>query len=137
MKRTFALALVMSILVLGALPAGAAKTSDFAVEGEARGLELALGEQGLTLGVALSRGNSSPFAAGAGAGQCTVLGSTNDPQELPCNESTMQKSSTSAGGNTPGETCAAPSIPAPLNSVLNIDLACGSSSSAITKGLPT
>lgn len=138
MKRTFALALVMSILVLGALPAGAAKTADFAVEGEARGLELALGEQGLTLGVALSQGNSSPLAAGAGAGQCTVLGTDNDPQELPCNESTMQKSSTSTatGGNTPAETCAAPAIPAPLNSVLNIDLACGSSNSSIVKGLP-
>ena len=137
MKRSFALALVLSILVLGALPAGAAKTANFAVEGEARGLELALGEQGLTLGVALSQGNSSPFAAGAGAGQCTVLGNNSDPQELPCNESTMQKSSTSGGGNTPGETCAAPTIPEPLNSVLNIELACGSSSSAITKGSPT
>lgn len=138
MKRPFALALALSTLVLIALPAGAApaKKATFAVEGEARGLELALGDQGLTLGVALTRGNSSPFAAGAGAGQCTVLGSNNDPAEIPCNESTMQKSSTATGGNTPGETCAAPSIPAPLNSVLNIDLACGSSSSSIVKGLP-
>lgn len=136
MKRTLALALVMSILVLIALPAGA-KTADFAVEGEARGLELALGDQGVTLGVALARGNSNPFAAGAGAGQCAVLGNNNDPEEIPCNESTTQKSSTSSKGGAPGETCAAPSVPEPLNSVLNIDIACGSSASAIVKDMPT
>jgi len=139
MKRTLALAMILSIFVLAALPAGAAATKDatFALEGEARGLELALGDQGLTLGVALARGNSSPFAAGAGAGQCTVLGTNTDPEELPCNESTSQKSSTTTSTSGTGETCAAPSIPAPLNTVLNVDLACGSSASKIVRGLPT
>lgn len=138
MKRTLALALALSTLVLTALPAAAAaKPATYAVEGEARGLELALGDQGVTLGVALTRGNSNPFAAGAGAGQCAVLGNNNDPEDIPCNESTTQKSSTSGKGSTPGETCAAPSIPAPLNSVLNIDLACGSSASAIKRNMPT
>lgn len=138
MKRSLALALVISALVLMALPAGAAdgKTT-YALEGEARGLELSVGEQGLTLGVALSRADSTPKALGVGAGQCSVLGQSSDPDSLPCNEETMQKSSAPGQPNDQGETCAAPAVPAPLDSVLTLDLACGASWSAVTKAGPT
>lgn len=137
MKRTLALAVVMAALVLMALPAGAAPTkNNFAVEGEARGLELSLGDQGLTLGVALSRANSTPSVEGVGAGQCSVLGESSDPDQLPCNESTMQKSSAPGSTNEAGEVCAGPAIPAPLDTVLNVDLACGASTSSVTNAGP-
>ncbi len=138
MKRSLALAVAMSALVLMALPAGAAApTTSYALEGEARGLELSLGDQGLTLGVALSRADSTPKALGVGAGQCSVLGQSPDPDQLPCNESTMQKSSAPNDESEPGETCASPSLPPQLASVLTVDLACGSSASALTKAGPT
>ena len=137
MKRSFALALVMSALVLMAMPAGGAETkSTYALEGEARGLELSLGEQGLTLGVALSRADSTPKVEGVGAGQCSVLGQSSDPDRLPCNEDTMQKSSAPGNPNDDPETCAGPAIPAPLDSVLTLDLACGASSSSLTDAGP-
>ena len=138
MKRTLALATVMSALVLMALPAtAAAPETTYALEGEARGLELSLGEQGLTLGVALSRADSTPNVQGVGAGQCSVLGQSSDPDQLPCNESTMQKSSAPNGDSEPGETCASPALPPQLASVLALDLACGSSASTVTKAGPS
>lgn len=141
MKRLFPLVFALSALLGAALPAAtAAPARNYALEGEARGLELALGDQGLTLGVALSRGDSTPTAQGVGAGQCSVLGQNANPEELPCNESTMQ-SSEAPGGGSPSkdgtQTCAGPAIPAPLNSVLTLDLACGASASSIAGGPQT
>ncbi|HJR44758.1 MAG TPA: LPXTG cell wall anchor domain-containing protein [Actinomycetota bacterium] len=139
MKRPLALALAVSSLVLVALPAGAAasKRATYALEGEARGLELAIGDQGVTLGLALARGSSTPIAEGVGAGQCSVLGDEADPDNLPCNESTTQKSVAPGEANAQGEICAGPAIPAPLDSVLTIDVACGSSVSAVRNGTPS
>ena len=140
MKRLFALVFALLALVAASLPAGAAAPArSYALEGEARSLELALGDQGLTLGVALSRGNSTPSAKGVGAGQCSVLGQNANPEELPCNESTMQSSQAPGGGSASKDgrqTCAGPAIPAPLNSVLTLDLACGASASTIAGGAP-
>lgn len=139
MKRLFPLVFT-GLLVAAAVPAAAAPArSTYALQGEARGLELGLGNQGLTLGVALSRGDSSPSAEGVGAGQCSILGQDPDPDELPCNESTTQTSEAPSGGsssNDGSQTCAGPDIPAPLDSVLTIDLACGASISAIDNGTP-
>lgn len=144
MKRLFPLVFAALALAAASVPAGAAAPaaapaqSSYALEGEARGLELALGEQGVTLGVALSRGDSSPSAEGVGAGQCSVLGQDPDPDDLPCNESTMQTSQ--APGGSPSkdgaQNCAGPSIPAPLGSVLTIDVACGASVSSIAGARP-
>lgn len=139
MKRVLAF-VIPAALVLAALPAGASapvKTrSSFALSGEARGLELAVGGQGVTLGAAFSSVDSKPSAKGIAAGQCGVLGNEPDPDNLPCNESTTSKSSY-PGDNEMGEVCAGPAVPDPLGSILQIDLACGSSFSALTKGLPT
>lgn len=138
MKRVLACVVPAALLIV-ALPAGAAvvKTqARFALTGEARGLELALGDQGLTLGVAFSGVDSKPSAYGVASGQCGVLGDEPDPDDLPCNESTTSKSSY-PGDNEAGEVCAGPAVPDPLGSILQIDLACGSSFSALKKGLPT
>ena len=137
-KRLFALIFTLLALLAAALPAGAAAGSTYALEGEARGLELGLGDQGLTLGVALSRGDSTPSAQGVGAGQCSILGQNPNPDELPCNESTSQSSEAPSGSSSKDgtQTCAGPAIPAPLNSVLTLDLACGASASSITGGAP-
>lgn len=139
MKRLFPLAFAVLVLAAVAIPAGAAPADPtYALEGEARGLELALGDQGLTLGVALARGDSQPSAQGVGSGQCSVLGQNPNPDQLPCNEATMQTSQ--APGGSPSkdgtQTCAGPAIPAPLDSVLTIDLACGASASSIAGGVP-
>lgn len=139
MNRLFSAALAALVVAALALPAGAtAPSTTYAVEGEARGLELALGDQGLTLGVALARGDSSPSAQGVGAGQCSILGQNPNPDELPCNESTTQKSKAPGGSTSKdgSQTCAGPAIPAPLGSVLTIDLACGASVSSIARGMP-
>jgi hypothetical protein len=63
-----------------------------------------------------------------------VLGNDPDPDDLPCNESTTEKSSTKGNEGKPGETCAAPQIPDPLGTVLDVDVACGSSLSNILTG---
>ena len=140
MKRLFPLAFAVLALGAAAVPAGAAPPpeSTYALEGEARGLELGLGDQGLTLGVAFARGDSTPSAQGVGAGQCSVLGQNPDPQDLPCNESTSQSSEAPGGSasNDGAQTCAGPAIPAPLDSILAIDLACGASNSSIAGGKP-
>ena len=124
MKRIAAL-LALSALIAGALvsPASSAPKSRviYGLEGEGRGLELSIAGQGVTLGLALARGDSSPSAIGVGAGQCSILGDQTDPDDLPCNESTTQKSSAPGEANATGETCAGPAIPAPL------DLACSRS----------
>jgi LPXTG-motif cell wall-anchored protein len=136
MRRPFALSLALSALIAAAVPAVAAPETTYALEGEARGLELGLGDQGVTLGVALSRADSTPSAEGVGAGQCSILGQDPEPDELPCNESTSQKSSAPGKSTGGGQTCAGPALPDPLSSILTLDLACGSSQSSIKKGVP-
>jgi LPXTG-motif cell wall-anchored protein len=140
MKRLFPLAFAILVLAGLAVPAGAAapEGATYALEGEARGLELGLGDQGLTLGVALARGDSSPSAQGVGAGQCSILGQNPNPDELPCNEATSQSSEAPGGSASKdgAQTCAGPAIPAPLGSVLTLDLACGASASSIAGGAP-
>lgn len=139
MKRLFAVGATIGLLLALAVPAGArtiVKThTNYALAGEARALELAIGGQGVTLGMALSRANSAPSAIGVGAGQCTLLGDDPDPQSLPCtDESTV----TTEYPGTPGdgvEICAG-ALPAPLNDIVDLRVACGSSKSGVKKGLP-
>lgn len=99
-------------------------------------MEAALGTEGLTLGVALARADSTPMAEGTGAGQCSLLGDEPDPDNLPCNESTASSSSYPGEPGTPQEQCAGPGVPAPLSTILSIGLACGASHSGVTGGLP-
>ena len=130
--------LALAAVLATALPAGAAPEDlpKFALSGDARALELALGTQGLTLGVALARADSTPSAQGAAAGQCDFLGDEPSPEELPCNESTTASSSSPGDGGSTDDVCASPPVPDPLGSVLNIALACGSSISGIKGDLP-
>ncbi|MGH2757569.1 MAG: hypothetical protein ACRDI3_07255 [Actinomycetota bacterium] len=139
MKRAFAAAATIGLLVALALPAGAktiVKThTDYALAGEARALELAIGGQGVTLGMALSRADSTPSAIGVGAGQCTLLGDDPDPDSLPCTE---ESTVTTRWPGSPGdgiEVCAG-SLPAPLNDIVDLKIACGSSKSGLRNGLP-
>lgn len=138
MRRTLALGALAALVVAGLLPAtGHAETrSIFALAGEARALEIALGDKGVTLGLALARGDSTPFAQGVGAGQCAVLGDSADPSNLPCTETNTELSATpdALGDDMPSCTAA---LPAPLNTLLTLDTACGLSKSGITAdGLP-
>jgi LPXTG-motif cell wall-anchored protein len=143
MKRSLVLgALSAVVLASFASPvSGAEVRTKYALEGEARALEIAVGDQGVTLGLAMSRADSSPRATGVGAGQCAVLGDNPDPDDLPCNENTTEKSSSEGSAGKPGKAkqrCAGPQIPAPLNTILKIDLACGSSiSGLLASQLPT
>ena len=125
------------VLVALAVPAGAAKDASarFSLAGEARALELAIGGQGITMGVALARADSTPSAEGAGAGQCTLLGDDPDPDSLPCSENTTAKSSY-PGERGDGKLQCAAELPAPLNDVVDLKIACGSSRSGLTRGLP-
>ncbi len=136
MKRAFAGGAVVALLMALALPAGAkAPKSQFALAGEARALELAVGDQGVTLGLALSRGDSVPSALGVGAGQCAVLGDSADPNSLPCSDTNTEKSAYPGATGDEQPSCAA-SLPAPLSSVVNVEIACGSSTSGTRDGLP-
>ena len=139
MRRTVAVLAALAAVVALAIPAGAKPATkahtDFGASGEARALELAIGEEGVSLGVALSRADSTPSALGVGAGQCTLLGSDADPDDLPCNEDTMIESRFpgTPGDDTPK--CAA-ALPEPLASLVDLRLACGSSTSGFARGLP-
>ena len=137
MKRFTVLLALTSLVAAGLIsPANSAPTEKvtYALQGEGRGLELSIAGQGVTLGLALAEGDSSPRAVGVGAGQCSVLGNNPDPNNVPCNEATTEKSSTEGDEGDPGQACAAPSLPAPLNTILDIDLACGSSVSNLLGG---
>ena len=137
MKRLFSLAAVVALVAALAIPADA-KTkahNEFALAGEARALELAIGNQGVTLGMALSKADSAPSAIGVGAGQCTLLGDDPDPNSLPCTE---ESSSQTNYPGTPGdgvEICGG-SLPAPLSDIVDLRIACGSSKSGVKGGLP-
>lgn len=131
--------LVMAVALLtAALSTGAgAKTGgvDFSLKGEARALEIALGDQGLTAGFSLTQVDSTPSAIGVGAGQCEVLGSESDPDDLPCNEATTQTATLEDAGED-GDTCAGPTIPDPLGQIVTIAIACGSANVGLKDGMP-
>lgn len=137
MKRVFSVAAVVALVAAIAIPASAKPKAhnEFALAGEARALELAIGNQGVTLGLALSKADSAPSAIGVGAGQCTLLGDDPDPNDLPCTEES------SSGSNYPGapgdgaEVCGE-TLPAPLNDIVDLRIACGSSRSGVKGGLP-
>ncbi|MGI8773497.1 MAG: LPXTG cell wall anchor domain-containing protein [Actinomycetota bacterium] len=135
MKRALALGAIVALVSALAIPAGAAsKESNFALSGEARGLDLAIGDQGLTLGMALAEVDSTPTALGVGAGTCILLGANEDPDGLPC---TAENTVRSAFPGDPGtdELLCTGSLPAPLSDILDLKLACGSSKSGLKKGV--
>ncbi|HWL66058.1 MAG TPA: hypothetical protein VNP73_08805, partial [Actinomycetota bacterium] len=137
MTRRIPVVLLSAMFILSltsSAPAAKVDKVQFALEGEARGLELALGDQGITLGLAMSRADSTPQALGVAAGQCAVLGDSPDPDNLPCNESTTEKSSSREAAGEPGGTCASPQLPGELASVLTIEVACGSSVAELLTG---
>jgi len=137
MKRRLALLTVVGLIFAAvALPAGAAgkATATYGLSGEARALEVALGDQGLTLGLALARADSSPLARGVGAGQCTLLGENPNPDDLPCTDETTVKSSSNAP-TSPDSKCGG-QLPEELAAVLILRVACGSSTSELTNGKP-
>jgi LPXTG-motif cell wall-anchored protein len=128
---------VIAAVIALAIPAGAKGTAhtDFGLTGEARALELAVGSQGVSLGLSIARADSKPSSVGVGAGQCTLLGDSADPDDLPCSdESTV----TTRYPGTPGDgtpKCAA-ALPAPINTIVDLKLACGSSKSGLARSLP-
>lgn len=136
MRRFAALGALVALVAALAIPAGAAETtkSNFALKGEARGLELAVFGQGVTLGFALSQADSTPQALGVGAGQCELLGSEADPSDLPCAQDTMVTSQYPGNGGDGSLTCKG-GLPAPLNEVIDLKIACGSSKSFLRNGV--
>lgn len=132
------LVLLALVALVGALsaPVGAKQRTDFAIAGEARALEVAIGSEGVTLGLALTEANSKPEILGVGAGQCALLGDDADPDNLPCSD---ENTVTTRYPGTPGDgnpTCSG-SLPAPLDTLLTLRTACGSSLSKLSaKGLP-
>lgn len=138
MRRIAAFSALVALVTALALPAGAATktTSKFALTGEARGLELAIGDQGVTLGLALSEVDSTPKALGVGAGQCALLGDSSDPSDLPCAEENTVTTQYPGNGGT-GELICTSSLPAPLNEILDLKVACGSSKTTFKKGVAT
>ena len=137
MKRTVLSAALATLFVSSLISPAASAARErvtYALEGEGRGLEIAIGGQGVTLGLAMARADSSPRAIGVGAGQCAVLSNNEDPDDLPCNESTTEKSSTEGDEGDPGQSCASPALPEQLKTVLTVDAACGSSVSNLLNG---
>ena len=137
MRRLFCVGAVLTAVIALAIPAGAKTTAhtDFGLTGEARALELAIGEQGVSLGLSIARADSTPSAIGVGAGQCTLLGETADPDDLPCTDAST---AVTRYPGTPGDgapKCTA-ALPAPIDTVVDLKLACGSSKSGIAKSLP-
>lgn len=135
-KRSLALVALVALITALALPAGASKkpSSNFALKGEARGLELAIGDQGVTLGFALAKVDSLPSALGVGAGQCELLGADADDSSLPCSEDNTVTSAYPGDAGTDTPKCLG-SLPAPLNDIVDLKLACGASKSGIKKGV--
>ena len=120
-----------------AIPAGAKVKAhtDYALSGEARALEIAIGDQGASLGVALARADSTPSAIGVGAGQCTLIGNDADPENLPCTDETTVKSRFPGAPGSDDAKCAG-ALPEPLASLVDLKAACGSSKSGIIKNTP-
>ena len=129
-------AAVFVLLVAVGAPATGARRTNFGLAGEARGLDLAIGQQGVTLGLALTRGDSRPLATGLGAGRCTLLRDIVGLEGLPCADETTE---TSRAPGRPGDgamSCATGSLPAGLDDLLNLRIACGLSRSTLRDGLP-
>lgn len=139
MRRFFAFTAVVALIAAIAVPAGAAPAQkshvEYALAGEARGLEVAIGNEGISLGLALSRADSAPSALGVGAGQCTLLGEDPDPDSLPCTEESTSKTNYPGAPGDGVEICGN-TLPAPLADVVDLRVACGSSRSGIRGGLP-
>lgn len=138
MRRIAAIASLVALVSALALPAGAASktTSKFALTGEARGLELSVMNEGVTLGFAMSKVDSTPTAIGVGAGQCTLLGDSSDPSSLPCSQENTVTTQYPGNGGT-GDLVCTGSLPAPLSDILDLKLACGSSKTTFKKGVAT
>jgi hypothetical protein len=138
-RATSILAVTTIVAALGGLgaPASSQDASAYALSGDARAAELAIAGQGVTLGAAISRADSKPSAEGLAAGQCSLLGDAPDPSKVTCEASTTEHTSAPGEGGEEGSTCAVPSLPDPLGTVLAIATACGTSSSTIAKGIPT
>lgn len=136
MRRLAALSAVVAVIAALAIPAGAAESSktNYVLTGEGRGLELAIGDQGVTLGLALGQVDSTPKAIGVGAGQCALLGSGSDPDSLPCTGESTSKSQYPGDGGTGDLTCTQ-TLPAPLGDIVALKAACGSSKSFFRKGV--
>ena len=137
MRRLLCVGATIAVMIALAIPAGAKPTAhtDFGLTGEARALELGIGEQGVSLGLSVARADSKPSSVGVGAGQCTLLGETADPDDLPCTDASTV---VTRYPGTPGDgkpKCTA-ALPAPLDTVVDLKLACGSSKSGIAKSLP-
>lgn len=137
MKRVFSVAAVVALVAAVAIPAGAKPKAhnEFALAGEARALELAIGTQGVTLGLALAKADSAPSAIGVGAGQCTLLGDDPDPSDLPCTEESSSQTNYPGSPGDGVEICGG-ALPAPLNDIIDLRVACGSSRSGVRGGLP-
>ena len=135
-KRLVALVSAAALVSAFAIPAGAApKTkSNFALKGEARGLELAVGGQGVTLGLALAQSDSTPRALGVGAGQCDLLGAEADPAQLPCAEDNTARSEYPGNPGSADLICKG-GLPAPLGDIIKLDAACGSSKTTFKRGV--
>lgn len=136
MSRRLPVVLVLAVLVAAALQsaAPAAEKLSFALSGEGRALEVAVANEGVTLGVALAKVDSAPSALGIAAAQCELLGDNADPTALPCSEA--QTEQTKYPGN-PGDdtpTCAG-ALPEPINTLVRVELACGSSQSGASNGI--
>jgi LPXTG-motif cell wall-anchored protein len=135
-RRMGTLVALVGLLAAIAIPAGAAKPhTEFALAGEARALEVAFGDQGLTLGLALAQVDSSPKAVGVGAGQCALLGETANPDDLPCSDANTENSRYPGDGGDENPTCSG-ALPAPLSDILTLKVACGQSKSGLKGGIP-
>jgi LPXTG-motif cell wall-anchored protein len=128
---------LVGLIAAFAVPAGAATKphTDFALAGEARALEVAFGDQGLTLGLAAAKVDSSPSAIGVGAGQCALLGETADPSDVPCSDANTENSRYPGDGGDGDPVCSG-ALPAPLSDILTLKVACGQSNSGVLKGVP-
>ncbi|HEV3472687.1 MAG TPA: hypothetical protein VG408_05710 [Actinomycetota bacterium] len=135
----FSAAAVVALVAALAIPAGAKPTTkvhnEFALAGEARALELAIGSQGVTLGMALAKADSAPSAIGVGAGQCTLIGDDPDPSDLPCTEESSSQTNYPGSPGDGVEICGG-ALPSPLGDIVDLRVACGSSKSGVKGGLP-
>lgn len=141
MKRALSI-LVVAVITAGfagaATPASSQPAAQaYALSGDARAAELAIAGQGVTLGAAIARADSKPSAEGLGAGQCSLLSDAPEPSKVTCETTTTEQSSAPGEAGEDGATCAAPALPDPLGTVVEIATACGSSSSTVVKGVPT
>jgi hypothetical protein len=108
------------------------KPETFAGGAAARALDLSILGQKLTLGDTVANivkgvgdtGATTLLAKAVGTGQLSLLGNT-----------TASSSVTSNGAQNTPASCAALALPEAISSILNVGIACGSSSAAINNGL--